>query len=178
MKVAVCEGCGKTFSRSTSQKKYCTRACYQRAWKLKHPGYASAAVKRSLARDPAKQERRREYMREYNQRPDVIARRNELANAKYQAAPEGKRQRSSNHWRGIQRFLTAVRTTCGCVDCGRTEGNLHFDHRPGTVKKFSPSSSRSLRRIIPEIEKCDVRCASCHAKRHEVVRRQERAAAA
>lgn len=67
-----------------------------------------------------------------------------------------------------RRFLKAVKTTCGCIDCGRTDGLLHFDHRPGTAKAFNLAHTHAAgwARIVEEMAKCDVRCASCHAKRH------------
>lgn len=66
-----------------------------------------------------------------------------------------------------RRFLEAVRTTCGCVDCGTREGTLHFDHRLGSEKEFHfRHVGYSWSRLIAEVEKCDVRCASCHPRRH------------
>jgi Zn finger protein HypA/HybF involved in hydrogenase expression len=71
-----------------------------------------------------------------------------------------------------RRFVNDIKTTCGCVDCGTREGRLDLDHRPNTVKLFNLASpSRSLRAIVAEIEKCDVRCASCHTRRHRLARR-------
>jgi hypothetical protein len=66
-----------------------------------------------------------------------------------------------------RRFLAAVKETCGCIDCGAREGRLDFDHRPGTTKLFSLAHPRcSWARLLAELEKCDVRCASCHTRRH------------
>jgi hypothetical protein len=66
----------------------------------------------------------------------------------------------------VDRFLRAVKETCGCIDCGRREGVLHFDHRPGTAKEFEPSFAPTVCHALLEIAKCDVRCASCHGYRH------------
>lgn len=67
-----------------------------------------------------------------------------------------------------QRFMNMVKTTAGCLDCGTTEGVLHFDHRPDEEKLFDIGSSfgHSLKVMLAEIEKCDVRCISCHIRRH------------
>ena len=57
-----------------------------------------------------------------------------------------------------------------CVDCGETNPVvLEYDHRRD--KKFNigtaiSSSNLSWEKIKLEIEKCDVRCANCHRKRH------------
>lgn len=66
-----------------------------------------------------------------------------------------------------KRFMDAVKSTIGCADCGTTEGRLDFDHRPGTVKLFNLAhgGSSSLKRLLGEMEKCDVRCVSCHGRR-------------
>lgn len=52
-----------------------------------------------------------------------------------------------------------------CVDCGISDIRvLEFDHVRGE-KVFNIASShweRHPRRVMEEIEKCDVRCANCH----------------
>lgn len=71
-----------------------------------------------------------------------------------------------------QRELEAIKLERGCVDCGYREhpAALQFDHRDGEVRGFASSfASNVLRRwevVLAEIEKCDVRCANCHAVRH------------
>lgn len=57
-----------------------------------------------------------------------------------------------------------------CVDCG--ESNilvLEFDHKVRTTKVKEVSllikQRISLKRVIEEIEKCEVRCANCHRKK-------------
>lgn len=57
-----------------------------------------------------------------------------------------------------------------CADCGGRfhPVAMHFDHRPGTVKEFDVGwavRGYSRRRILAEIEKCDLVCANCHAVR-------------
>src|SRR4051794_24010161 len=56
-----------------------------------------------------------------------------------------------------------------CSDCG---GLFHpvamqWDHRPGTLKIADVADLRlaSQRRLLAEIEKCDLVCANCHAVR-------------
>jgi hypothetical protein len=63
--------------------------------------------------------------------------------------------------------LDALRRARGCIDCGTHEGRLDFDHRPGEVKEFNLGRPRaSWARLLAEVAKCDVRCVSCHARRH------------
>jgi hypothetical protein len=56
-----------------------------------------------------------------------------------------------------------------CVDCGETDiVVLDFDHRDPSAKKFSVmilASHKSWIRVVAEIQKCDVRCSSCHRRR-------------
>lgn len=67
--------------------------------------------------------------------------------------------------------IQAIKLVRGCSDCGCRDdpANLDFDHRPGTLKLFNVSEAcqgRGWAAIEAEIEKCDVRCKSCHRKRH------------
>ena len=58
-----------------------------------------------------------------------------------------------------------------CVDCGTKfhPAAMDFDHVRGE-KKFNISKSatlgRSLKEIMEEIAKCEIRCANCHRIRH------------
>lgn len=58
-----------------------------------------------------------------------------------------------------------------CADCGVQYARqyMHFDHRPGEVKAFDISAFARIgagtRRLLDEIAKCDVVCASCHERR-------------
>ena len=57
----------------------------------------------------------------------------------------------------------------GCVDCGykdRPEA-LQFDHVRGEKEcNVGLLKMGDWDRLLAEIEKCDVRCSVCHAKRH------------
>lgn len=94
------------------------------------------------------------------------------AAAYHEANQERARQNSKALTDSRRRFLWAVKLTCGCVDCGYDENpaKLHFDHRPGSTKEFDPARgvSYSWVRLVAEINKCDVRCASCHSRRHHL----------
>ena len=66
--------------------------------------------------------------------------------------------------------LTAYLDLHPCVDCGeRDHRTLHFDHRDPDDKTLG--IARMLSRaykwdaVLKEIQKCEVRCANCHAKR-------------
>lgn len=57
-----------------------------------------------------------------------------------------------------------------CIDCGETDPIvLEFDHRDDVDKSNNIStlvgSGFGWKRIVEEIEKCDVRCANCHRRR-------------
>lgn len=56
-----------------------------------------------------------------------------------------------------------------CVDCGESDPIvLEFDHKEMLRvrgKRVSSYLDRSWKRVLEEIEKCDVRCANCHTKR-------------
>ena len=57
-----------------------------------------------------------------------------------------------------------------CVDCGEEDILvLEFDHRGDSPKSKAVSvminSTYSLKTLIAEVEKCDVRCANCHKRK-------------
>jgi len=57
-----------------------------------------------------------------------------------------------------------------CVDCGeKRPETLQFDHRDPKLKSFSISNgihdNVAWSRVLAEIDKCDIRCANCHAVR-------------
>lgn len=66
-------------------------------------------------------------------------------------------------------FLAGVKLAAGCADCGYAEHHsaLHFDHLPGTDKRFNISEgvAYAWERLASEMAKCEVVCANCHAVR-------------
>lgn len=68
------------------------------------------------------------------------------------------------------KYIGSYLLTHPCVDCG--EKNilvLEFDHRDkhskiGDINTIITNGG-SLRKIIEEISKCDIRCANCHRKK-------------
>ena len=57
-----------------------------------------------------------------------------------------------------------------CVDCGESDIIvLEFDHKDGVDKKFNigdaARKSTSLKAVVSEVAKCDVRCANCHRRK-------------
>lgn len=77
--------------------------------------------------------------------------------------------------RGIERgrvgraTLDAIKLERGCIDCGYNASPeaLHFDHRDPDTKSGNLSNmvGFSNERLLEEVNKCDVRCANCHAVR-------------
>lgn len=67
-----------------------------------------------------------------------------------------------------RRFLNAYKQAMGCKDCGIVSDSLHFDHTRKETKAFMVSwaVSYSWNRLLREVEKCEIRCPSCHRQRH------------
>jgi hypothetical protein len=65
-------------------------------------------------------------------------------------------------------YLDAYKREQGCVDCGTLIGRMEFDHRPGEEKRFNIAHGvgYSWEALLAEVAKCDVRCGTCHRKRH------------
>lgn len=63
-------------------------------------------------------------------------------------------------------MIDEIKMSCGCIDCGYRANPvaLQFDHVRGK-KLFGISASliRSTQMLLAEIDKCEVRCANCHA---------------
>ncbi len=98
------------------------------------------------------------------------------AKARYRQTPKG-RAAADRYLPGVlarrreqTEHIWTLKAERGCADCGYADNprKLHFHHRPGTVKIDNVGSMRSCswERILTEIEKCDVLCAACHARRH------------
>lgn len=96
-----------------------------------------------------------EHKKEYNRRYYVENRDNRVARI--------ERRIARRRW-----LLEGIKRRRGCIDCGTKEGKLDFDHRPGEIKLFEPSRGigTSMAKLKAEIAKCDVRCSSCHNRRH------------
>lgn len=81
------------------------------------------------------------------------------------------RQRRANRKR---RALLDEQKSKPCADCdGKFSPEvMEFDHRPGETKSFNIGSMKrlSIKKLMREIEKCDVVCANCHRLRTHVER--------
>jgi hypothetical protein len=62
-----------------------------------------------------------------------------------------------------------------CIDCGATN-KLHFDHVQPKFKEISRmvQSANRPERIKLEMDKCVIRCASCHIRRHNRDRKRNK----
>jgi hypothetical protein len=68
-------------------------------------------------------------------------------------------------------MVRGIKVSKGCVDCGEKHpACLQFHHRDPSLKLANINRmvilKRSRQLLLSEIEKCDVLCANCHAKRH------------
>lgn len=103
-------------------------------------------------------DKRAEYQKEYN--------RNWYERNK-DGVIERKKQRQQEIWNWFRIYKSALR----CMDCSISHpAVLQFHHRDRSDKSFTISSvvsrATSIKQITNEINKCDVLCVNCHAKRH------------
>lgn len=55
------------------------------------------------------------------------------------------------------------------MDCGESDPVvLEFDHRDPSLKLGRVMEVTNMR-LEDEVDKCDVRCANCHRKRHKIL---------
>jgi len=69
-------------------------------------------------------------------------------------------------------YLGPYLLTHPCVDCGETDILvLEFDHRDRKMKAGVISriiqNGGTLEKVIEEVQKCDIRCSSCHRRKTE-----------
>jgi len=118
---------------------------------------------------------RRRHRKWYYTHLEEARNRSRITSAKKRASdPEASRKYIAEQWRKHadrnRRFVLAYKTSLGCVDCGEQDPVvLDFDHVRG--RKIGRVSSMraqgwSLLTIVREIEKCELRCANCHRRRH------------
>lgn len=66
-------------------------------------------------------------------------------------------------------YLIQLRTNTVCMDCKRNYPHyiMQFDHRDGRQKVNNVTGlvANSWKKLLAEIEKCDLVCANCHASR-------------
>ncbi len=103
-------------------------------------------------------EKRTEYAREYGA-------------SWYQGHKEKVMERKRQRQREMLDWFRRYKSTLICVDCGiKHPAVLCFHHRNPKNKDFTISDDisrvTSIKRLRNEIEKCDVVCMNCHAKRH------------
>ena len=104
-----------------------------------------------------------EKLRKY--RRDWYARNKEHAKAKV-----AQREREMRKW------LDDYKATLHCASCPEDHpACLDFHHRDGATKDDSIANLMQhgcgRKRILAEIAKCDVLCANCHRKLHDIERR-------
>jgi len=81
------------------------------------------------------------------------------------------RAKNTAYRQGIVDWMTEYKSTLKCVECGFDNPvALQFHHRDPSQKVIEIGEARnqgwSIKRILEEIEKCDVLCANCHWIKH------------
>lgn len=102
---------------------------------------------------------------------------NQYSKKHYESNPEyykSKAHKYDSHQRNRQ-YVWDYLKEHPCVDCGEPNPVvLEFDHRNPEEKETNVSnliSRYSFKRLLAEIEKCDVRCANCHRKKTAIDRK-------
>lgn len=81
-----------------------------------------------------------------------------------------ERARRSNRARreALRKIILDHLATHPCVDCGEADPVvLEFDHVRGDKdNEVTRMVNAPAEKVLAEIEKCEVRCANCHRRRH------------
>ncbi len=89
----------------------------------------------------------REYLKQW--RLDNLDRSRELARESYAR---------------IRKYIDDFKEGKPCMDCGGSFPPfcMDFDHRDPSTKVTNVGAARSMKKVVEEIEKCDLVCANCH----------------
>ncbi len=84
---------------------------------------------------------------------------------------EKQRYKNRRFAESRRKWLSDYKKTLKCFRCGKSHpATLTFHHRDASEKSFEIGNCVNLgiglKRLVAEIEKCDVLCANCHAKEH------------
>jgi len=84
---------------------------------------------------------------------------------------EKQREKNRRFAETRRKWLVEYKKTLECIRCSENHpATLTFHHRNTSEKSFEIGNAIalgiSLKRLVAEIEKCDVLCANCHAKEH------------
>ena len=84
---------------------------------------------------------------------------------------EKQREKNRRFAENRRKWLIEYKKTLCCIRCGENHpATLTFHHRETSDKSFEVGNAIclgvSLKKLIAEIEKCEVLCANCHAKEH------------
>lgn len=83
-----------------------------------------------------------------------------------------RRQKFNERRQARKRLLRKLKEGKSCKECGWKEHTeiLQFHHRDPSTKDFDFSGSEignlSIKRILDEIDKCDLLCPNCHLWHH------------
>jgi len=95
--------------------------------------------------------------------------------ARWRAANPEKNKASWHRVEQAKRQLLLDARAGGCIKCGEMDAScLDFHHRDPAEKEGHIGEFRKfgMKRLLAEIEKCDVLCANCHRKFHRDERKQ------
>lgn len=120
-----------------------------RRWGLRHYAKHAETIR----------EKAREYAREHAETRHAY-------NLEYRRT--NPRYKEKREW--YKRVIRAHAIIEPCVDCGvtSTKSDKHYHHRDpkGDIVRVSAMSGYRWTRIFDEMDKCDILCEPCHAKRH------------
>lgn len=93
-----------------------------------------------------------------------------IKNREYYLRKAKKRNRMV--WLKVRKMIWEFLLEHPCVDCGEKDPIvLEFDHLGDKKKNVSSlTNDATLKRVLEEIAKCEVRCANCHRRKTALTR--------
>lgn len=89
----------------------------------------------------------------------------------YERHPERQISATAHRRKELKKWFREYKSTLSCIKCGESHPScLDFHHRDPSLKDLNMQQvilyGWSRKRILEEIERCDVLCANCHRKHH------------
>jgi hypothetical protein len=89
---------------------------------------------------------------------------------------EAQRSKRRARQKMAVRILARWKQLQGCIDCGYNANpdGLHWDHVRGVKRCEVSACAHSWKTVFDEVDKCEVRCGTCHFIRSAAQNRARR----
>ena len=115
-------------------------------------------------KDPTYKGRKREYDKKRRANPCIRAKENERSKQYKRNNKDVRNAKERERYYNRRVLINGIKVESGCIDCGYNThaAALDFDHKENKMFNIGNSIGYNMKRVMKEIEKCEIRCANCH----------------